>query len=405
MSTTVRKGSPEASTPGKAGEPEAQKKKKRRKKSALREWIDAAIFAVIAATLIRTFFFEAYTIPTPSMEKTLLTHDFLFVNKLSYGPRIPMTPLGVPFTLNTLPLFNVKSYADWPRFGYHRIPGFSEVKRRDVVVFNFPRGDTVALEQSERDYYEMIRTLGRDYVHSHFTIVDRPVDREENYIKRCVGVPGDSLQVIDGFVYVNGQREDIPPGSQKKYLVQTDGSAFNPARLQDLGIAPPLGEDPTTGTYIFNLTPGDSAALAGFTMVKAISRSLAREIDLQAFPYDTAHYKWSADQYGPIYVPKKGATVALDSATLPLYRRIIRVYEHNRLEQRNGQILINGQPADHYTFRMNYYWMMGDNRDNSLDSRYWGFVPEDHVVGKAWFIWMSYGDHGIRWRRLLKGIR
>lgn len=384
--------------------PDSKTKKKRKKKSAWREWIDAIIFAVIAATVIRTFFFEAYTIPTPSMEKTLLVHDFLFVNKLSYGPRVPMTPLAVPFTMSTIPILNIKSYSDWPKFGYHRLPGFGDIKRSDVVVFNFPEGDTVLKEEPEMDYYVKVRRYGRQYVKDNYTIVTRPVDREENYIKRCVGIAGDTLQVINGFVYINGEREKVPPHSQKYYLVQTDGSVFNPNRLNDLKIAPAIGMDPTTSTYVFNLTPGDSVALSKFTMVKGISRRLAGGIDPSVFPHDTAHFKWNADFYGPIYIPKKGATVHIDTANIALYERLIRVYEKNELEIKNGVIYINGKPADHYTFKMNYYWMMGDNRDNSLDSRYWGFVPEDHVVGEAWFIWMSYGDHGIRWSRIFNGI-
>lgn len=379
--------------------------KKKKKKSTAREWIDAAIFAVIAASIIRTFFFEAYTIPTPSMEKTLLVHDFLFVNKLSYGPRVPMTPLAVPFTLSTVPVLNIRSYSNWPHFNYHRLPGFGHVQRRDVVVFNFPEGDTVLKEKPEQDYYEMVRQYGRKYVQDNFTIVTRPVDRKENYIKRCVGIPGDTLQVKNGYVYVNGTEEKLPPHLEKFYLVQTDGSVFNPSRLDELGIAQPMGLDPTTSTYQFNLTRADSAALSKFTIVKSITRFVKNGVDPTVFPQDSTHFKWDADHYGPIYIPKKGATVHLDMSNIALYRRLINVYEHNKLSIRDSVIYINGAPADHYTFKMNYYWMMGDNRDNSLDSRFWGFVPEDHIVGKAWFIWMSYDSHGIRWRRLFNGIR
>lgn len=395
---------PKDKKPVRSASPKDEKGKRRKKKSAFREWIDAAIFAIIAASIIRTFFFEAYTIPTPSMEKTLLVHDFLFVNKLSYGPRVPMTPLAIPFTLSTVPGLNIKSYSNWPHFGYHRIPGFGHIKRGDVVVFNFPHGDTV-IKGSELDYYEMVREQGWEYVNNNNTIETRPIDREENYIKRCVGVPGDTLQVIDGFVYIDGKREKVPPHSEKYYLVQTDGSAFNPDRLNELGITPPGSYDPSTSTYRFDLTPGDSAALSGFSNVRGIHRYLAMGIDPTTFPHDTAHYKWNADHYGPIYIPKKGATVHLDLSNIAFYKRLISVYEKNKLEIKDSAIYINDKPADQYTFKMNYYWMMGDNRDNSLDSRFWGFVPEDHVVGKAWFIWMSYGDNGIRWRRLFNGIR
>jgi signal peptidase I len=379
-------------------------RKKKKKKSTVREWVDAAIFAVIAASIIRTFFFEAYTIPTPSMEKTLLVHDFLFVNKLAYGPRVPMTPLAVPFTLSTVPVLNIRSYSNWPHFGYHRLPGFGQVKRRDVVVFNFPEGDTVLKEQPEQDYYELVRQYGRRYINDNYTIVTRPVDRKENYIKRCVGIAGDTLQVKNGYVYVNGREEKLPPHLEKFYLVQTDGSVFNPRRLDELGIAQPMGLDPTTSTYRFNLTRADSTALSKFTMVKSITRYVKTGIDPTVFPQDSAHFKWDADHYGPIYIPKKGATVHLDMSDIALYKRIIDVYEHNKLSIRDSVIYINGAPASQYTFKMNYYWMMGDNRDNSLDSRFWGFVPEDHIVGKAWFIWMSYDEHGIRWSRLFNGI-
>jgi signal peptidase I len=273
-----------------------------------------------------------------------------------------------------------------------------------VVVFNFPEGDTVLKEQPKRDYYAFLRTYGRKYVQDNYTIVTRPVDRKENYIKRCVGIPGDTLQVINGYVYVNGHMETVPPHAEKNYLVQTDGSVFNPHRLEELNIKPALGMDPTTSTYRFNLSTQDSAALSKFNIVKSITRYITTGIDPTVFPQDSAHFKWDADHYGPIYIPKKGATVHLDMADIALYRRLIDVYEHNKLEVKDSTIYINGAPTDHYTFKMNYYWMMGDNRDNSLDSRFWGFVPEDHVVGKGWFIWMSYGDHGIRWRRLFSGI-
>ena len=378
--------------------------KKKKKKSVVREWVDAAVFAIIAASIIRTFFFEAYTIPTPSMEKSLLVHDFLFVNKLSYGPRVPMTPLAVPFTMSTVPILNIRSYSTWPKFDYHRLPGFGDVERGDVVVFNFPNGDTVIKEIPEQDYYAMVRLFGRQAIENKYTIVTRPVDRKENYIKRCVGVAGDTLSVRNGVVYVNGHIEKIPPHAQKHYLVQTDGSVFNLGRLKEMKIDTPRYVDPTTATYQFNLTQSDSAALAGFKMVKSIVRQLDTVATPAIFPHDTAYFKWSADHYGPIYIPKKGATVHLDTSNIALYRRLISRYEDNDLAVKAGKIYINGKPADSYTFKMNYYWMMGDNRDNSLDSRYWGFVPESHVVGEAWFIWMSYDNDGIRWSRLFSGI-
>ncbi|SFV28016.1 signal peptidase I [Thermoflavifilum thermophilum] len=384
-------------------------KRVKKKKSALREWAEALIFAIIAATIIRTFFFEAYTIPTPSMEKTLLVNDFLFVNKISYGPRLPMTPLAIPFTLNTFPIFHFKSYSDWPHFGYHRLPGFTHVKRNDVVVFNYPEGDTVVLQTQETDsYYRLVRHYGRANVwnNPNFTIVTRPVDRMENYIKRCVAIAGDTLQLIQGKVYVNGQLQPDPPEMEKFYQVVTNSTPFNTNRLNDLGIDMPLDIQQAGDRliYYFDLTKDEADALKAFSNVISIRPQIDTTVDPDAFPFDTTHFKWSRDNYGPIYIPKKGATVKLDTSNLALYKRLITTYEHHKLEVKDGKIFIDGKPADHYTFDMNYYWMMGDNRDNSLDSRYWGFVPEDHIVGKAWFIWFSYDAHGIRWRRLFKAI-
>src|SRR5690348_16497100 len=244
--------------------------KKKRKKSVVREWVDAAVFAIIAATIIRTFFFEAYTIPTPSMERTLLVNDFLFVNKLSYGPRLPMTPLSVPFTLHTIPLLGIRSYANWPHWGYYRFPGFGKVKRNDVVVFNFPEGDTVALQQPDMDYYQLIRDSGRDAIWQNNKVVARPVDRRDNYIKRCVAISGDTLQVKNSFVYVNGKEAPVPPHSQMFYYVQTDGTAFNPDRLDELHIDGQFGYDNSTSTYVFDLTQDQVAALKNFTNVKNI---------------------------------------------------------------------------------------------------------------------------------------
>lgn len=366
--------------------------------------MDAAVFAVIAATIIRTFLFEAYTIPTPSMERTLLVNDFLFVNKLSYGPRVPMTPLSVPFTLHTVPLLNIRSYSNWPHWGYHRLPGFGEVKRNEVVVFNFPEGDTVALQQPDMDYYQLVRDSGRDVIWRDNKVVARPVDRRDNYIKRCLAIAGDTLQVRNSLVYVNGKPSPVPPHSEMFYDVQTNGTAFNPDRLNDLHIDAQFGYDNNTSTYVFDLTQDQVAALKNFTNVKSIIPQIHQGVEGDVFPQDSAHFKWDLDNYGPIWIPKKGVTVHIDTSNIALYRRIIAVYEDNKLEVKDGRIFINGKETGEYRFKMDYYWMMGDNRHNSLDSRYWGFVPENHIVGKAWFIWMSYDKSGIRWRRLLNGI-
>ena len=378
----------------------------KKKKSALREWLDAAIFAIIAATLIRTFIFEAYTIPTPSMEKTLLVNDFLFVSKISYGPRIPMTPLAVPFTHHTIPLTKyTKAYSEAIHWKYRRIPGFSQIRRNDVVVFNFPEGDTVALERSEESYYDLVRRMGRDEVWNQYRVISRPVDKRENYIKRCVGIPGDTLEVRNGIVVVNSQPENPPPGSERLYHVATQGNEpLNPVRLEEMGIqgTPEIVE---AGKYSYNLTVAEQKEIAAFEVVKNNVAPFINSLQDGVWPQDTAHFKFSIDNFGPIVIPQKGVSVKLDSSNITLYRRIIAVYEGNSFEEKNGQFIINGQATNMYTFKMNYYWMMGDNRHHSLDSRYWGFVPEDHVVGKAWLIWMSYGKGGIRWSRLFRTIK
>lgn len=376
----------------------------RKKKSAVREWLDAAIFAIIAATLIRTFIFEAYTIPTPSMEKTLLVNDFLFVSKISYGPRIPNTPLAVPFTHHTLPGTKyTKAYSEAVHWSYKRLPGFTDIKRNDVVVFNFPEGDTVALEQQDQSYYGLVRSLGRDAVWESYHVTARPVDKRENYIKRCVAEAGDTLSIKDGVVFVNSKQAPIPPESERRYIVQTNGDPLNPDRLEELDMTANPDATLSAGLFLYNLTPGNVATLKNFSVVKSIKPYFSGEQSV--FPYDTAHYHWTEENFGPLYIPKKGATVKLDSANIAIYDRVIRVYEGNTLEAKNGQFYINNKPADSYTFKMNYYWMMGDNRNNSLDSRYWGFVPEDHIVGKAWLIWMSYGNGSIRWSRLFRTIK
>ncbi|HVI44309.1 MAG TPA: signal peptidase I [Chitinophaga sp.] len=382
----------------------------KKKKSTAREWLDAGIFAIIAATLIRTFIFEAYTIPTPSMEKTLLVNDFLFVSKISYGPRIPMTPLAVPFVHHTMPFTkSTKAYSEAVKWKYKRLPGFSEIKRYDVVVFNFPEGDTVAIDSPDPSYYNMVRQNGWQAVHNSFQVITRPVDKRENYIKRCMAQAGDTIRIVDGVVYVNGAAAPVPPASQHKYVVETTGDQINSSRLDELGIVGP--EYTLDGNrYIYNLTQQNVAELKKFQIVKDIKpfeeSDFSEHYNYEmVFPHDTAHFKWTDENFGPLYIPKKGATVKLDDGNIALYERVIRVYEGNTLERKEGKIIVNGQPTDSYTFKMNYYWMMGDNRNNSLDSRFWGFVPEDHVVGKAWLIWMSYGENGIRWGRLFRSIK
>lgn len=358
---------------------------KRKKKSTAREWLDAGLFAVVAATLIRTFLFEAYTIPTPSMEKSLLVNDFLFVSKMHYGARIPMTPLSFPFVHHTMPLTGGKSYTEAVQWDYKRLPGFGKVERYDDMVFNWPADK----------------------------INDRPVDKKENYIKRCVGIPGDTIEVRNKVLYVNGKEGYQPKYRQYQYFAQsaTTGNAIDADILKDLDIEP-REQDGMIQPTIFNLTAEKLAK------IKAIPNVVVWETDTMkagilnynnpCFPADT-NYKWSQNHYGPIYIPKKGTSIELTRANIPLYYTLITEYEKHSIEYDvvNSQFIIDGKATNTYTFDMDYYWLMGDNRNDSYDSRFWGFVPEDHVVGKAWFIWFSYEKNlwNVRWNRLFRGIK
>ena len=388
------------------------------KKSAAREWVDAAVFAVVAATIIRTFVFEAYTIPTGSMEKTLLVNDFLFVNKSSYGPRLPNTPLSFPFVHHTLPVTNSKSYLEWIKIPYTRLFA-SPVKRNDVVVFNYPVGDTVIGEyQSEVNYYDYLRAYPgtrEQLLAERGDIMIRPVDKRENFIKRCVGIPGDTIKIIDGDLYINGTKSEAPSQSQTYYMVTTTGKEFFSEEFMknELNIDP---DDPQQrelaqvpglpNTWRMNLTPSQAQKVAALPFVGA--QGVIKDLNTvgfgNTFPFDTLHYKWSEDNFGPLWVPAKSSTIKLTKENIAIYRRVIEVYEGNKLEETANGFVINGTPTDSYTFKMNYYWMMGDNRHNSQDSRFWGFVPEDHVVGKASLIWFSW-QNGPRWSRIFKTIK
>jgi len=369
----------------------------KKKKSKVREWTDAIVFAVIAATLIRTFFIEAYVIPTPSMERSLLVGDFLFVSKVNYGPRTPITPLAFPFAHHTMPLIGTKAYWDIIKLPYYRLPGFSEVKRGDVVVFNYPM-------DADSPLY-------------------RPVDKRENFIKRCQGIPGDTLSVVDAQVFIGKKAAPNPPGSQIDYTYTAKGVDVNPQIFDELHITRYDG-----GQGNPTMTVAAAQTLKGYSNVSNLAPNISpkgkTDPNYPVYPTNSQHpvgpanlmlngkqpdYHWNLDNYGPIIIPKKGWTVKLDSLTYPLYERCINVYEGNKLEVKGSDIYINGQKTDSYTFKMNYYWMMGDNRHDSDDSRFWGFVPEDHIVGKALFIWMSWDDNAsffgkIRWSRLFNGI-
>ena len=395
------------------------------KKGAIREWIDAAVFAIVAATLIRTFIFEAYTIPTPSMEKTLLVNDFLFVSKFAYGPRIPNTPLALPFMHHTIMGTNTKSYVEWIHIPYKRwFP--KPVQRRDVVVFNFPVNDTLINDYehgSQVTYYQVIQSRmlaeniseaeARQRVLDQYgdMIITRPVDKRENFIKRCTAIAGDTLQIKNRVIYINNVEQPLPPHHEFSYLVTTTGP-LDPDVLNSIGIQDNIDdrnknqvEMLNNNTYQISMSDEEKVQLKMMPGVKDIQPAPLNEYDKSPilFPF-VASYNWSVDDYGPIWIPKKGATIQLTPDNVVRYKRCIATYEENKFEERNGQYFINDKPATTYTFKMNYYWMMGDNRHNSLDSRFWGFVPEDHVVGKASLIWFSY-DKGPRWSRLFQKIQ
>ncbi|MES2418505.1 MAG: signal peptidase I [Bacteroidota bacterium] len=379
----------------------------KKKKGKVREWTDAIIFAVVAATIIRVFFIEAYTIPSGSMEKTLLIGDFLFVSKVNYGARIPMTPVAFPFAHHTMPLTGTKAYWDGIQWKYRRLPGLQDIKRNDVVVFNFPEGDTVALEAQNDNYYQMVMRSSRQGVNANYTIVSRPVDKRENFIKRCIAISGDTISMENGLASVNGTRVPLKDTGWFSYLVEFKPGEINFRLFEDQGFK--IFQTSQTA-YQFDGTPAMIAELKKSEYVKSVTEILAVKdsYDQAIFPHDP-NRKWNLDNYGPIIVPKKGWTVKLDSTTMPMYERSIRIYEGNKLEKVGADWLINGKKATTYTFKMDYYWMMGDNRHQSADSRYWGFVPEDHIVGKALFIWMSFDSEGswfnkIRWNRLFRGI-
>jgi len=359
-----------------------KRSKPKKKKSAVREWTNAVLFAVIAAILIRCLFIEAFVIPSGSMEGTLLVGDFLFVSKVNYGARMPITPISFPFSQHTMPLLGTKSYWDGIQLPYFRLPGFSEVKKGDVVVFNYP------LDIDSPLY--------------------RPIDKQENYIKRCEGTAGDTLSIRNDQVYINGKPEAAPQYSQSSFLVHTDSTGISQQLINRFNIT--IRQQLTTHDFELLMTQQAAAELKATAHIISVQEynQLNGVYDPDIFPHDPS-LRWNVDNYGPIIIPKKGWTVKLNSLNLPIYSRAIQVYENNKLLVLGNDILINGKKTETYTFKMNYYWMMGDNRHNSEDSRFWGFVPEDHIVGKAVFTWMSV-DSGanflnrIRWSRVFRVI-
>ena len=377
------------------------------------EWGEALAFALVVVLPLKLYFFGMYVIPSSSMEQTLLIGDYLYVNKLAYGPRMLNTPVSFPFVQHTMPFASeTPSFVEWIKWPYKRLNGFGEVKNDDVVVFNFPAGDTVALKYPEYTYYDLVRNKGYDQVHKESKVVYRPVDKRENYIKRCVAVAGDTLQVVDGHVYVNGRRQKDIPTLQHVYFVQMKEGALPQGVFERLGISrsDEIRFDEIKLRYSLSMTAAHADKIRRLSEVASVEQLVYAGIDIDAFPHSSGNYPWNADQYGPIWIPEKGARVELDMHNLPLYERIIKNYELNELEVRDSTIYINGEVARSYTFAMDYYFMMGDNRHNSADSRYWGFVPEDHVEGRAAFVWFSLtpGENifsGIRWKRMFRSIK
>lgn len=411
------------------------------KKSGGQEWKEAIVWAIVVATIVRISIFEAFTIPTPSMEDSMLVGDYLVVSKLSYGPRVPETPLTLPFMHNAIPktpLWN--SYVEWVRLPFMRMPGFRDVERYDAVVFNFPNGDTILVDDflSGHDYHALLRgeaiRLAGGNVHTFESdapnfltqartklaltpgLKARPVDKKENYVKRCIGLPGEVLSIVDRDVLIDGQRIEPPHGVQFNYAVklkrQSDRklimSRFNLTEVDFHGRMP-------DGHVLVSLREDEARALLDQDVVESVemlSQSNRRgRLDMYPNSNRFDFQSWDPDNFGPILIPAQGLTVELNGRNLELYSRVITAYEGCELSGSEGLVFVDGQPVDSYTFKQDYYWMMGDNRHGSADSRFWGFVPEDHVSGRATFTWFSkqnkqqHGEAKIRWNRMFKRVR
>lgn len=418
------------------------KKSKNKTVLTVMGWVDAIVFALVAVYFVNLYFFQNYVIPSSSLEKSLLVGDYLFVSKMSYGARVPQTPLHMPLTQHTMPIFNCKSYLEWVKWDYKRVDGLGKVQLNDIVVFNFPAGDSVATALQAEDIYRLsyqagkelskpidmsglsledqrlvfdyYYQVGRKYINdnpqSFGEIVVRPVDRRENYVKRCVGLPGQILQIENRVIYLDGKANKEPDNVQYRYFVHTKGMLPDDL-CHELGISKEDLAGYYTDESVYNMpltAKAKDALLARKDIVTAIENTPDDDAG-GLYPLNKLT-GWTVDNYGPIWIPKKGETIELSLDNLPLYERPIHAYEGNALEVKDGKIFINGEETTHYTFKMDYYWMMGDNRHNSADSRFWGFVPEDHIVGKPIFIWLSLDqdrglfDGKIRWSRLFKFV-
>lgn len=372
-------------------------------KSGSGEWTSSILFAIVAATIVHTYFIQPFTIPSSSLEKSLLVGDFLFVSKFHYGARVPMTTVAAPMVHDTIPKLGIKSYLfddhkgsnSWKnklQLPYLRLPGFEDIKRNDIVVFNQPADTLLDMNDfhPDRNYY-------------------KPIDKKTNLVKRCVGIAGDTLEVRDGFVYINGKKNELPDRAhlQFSYFVQPKTNQFNPKFLKDrYDITDGFGIINEQNTYYFSAISDEALAkFKNHPNVASITPNIKEKgvRDPNVFPHDP-NYNWNIDQFGPLYIPEEGKTIKINLDNLPLYKRVITEYEGNTLEVKGNQILINGKVTDQYTFKQNYYWMMGDNRHNSIDARAWGFVPFDHVVGKPVFIWMSWDGASPRWERFFTTV-
>jgi len=363
-------------------------------RTATGEWVSSIAFAVIAATLVHTYFMQPYTIPTSSLEKSLLIGDFLFVSKFHYGARVPMTTIAAPMVHDTLPIIKTKSYLKFPQLPYMRLPALQKIKQNDIVVFSWPV-DTV--EQFFKKTNRRIR---------------KPIDKKSNYVKRCVGISGDSLEIRDGYVYINGKKNELPDRARLQFFYEadTDGKALSVKSLKSRYHVREGGRL-QDGNYILNLSDEDAQLISKNPTIKSLNKRLTPKGQGEAVFPGVNSLSWNKDNFGPVYIHEEGKTVALNMQSLPFYKQIIVEYEKNSLRVDNGLIYLNGSadPTDTYTFKQNYYWMMGDNRHNSEDSRYWGFVPYDHVVGKPVFIWFSWDSDGqgldkVRWERLFTTV-